>query len=75
MLYEVITNRINDPTAGKVLKQMRKIYDKQVSHIDKNAVDYNDYHKYSVLFDRKTTADKKKPYLTGTFENIKNGGE
>lgn len=68
-------NRINDPTAGKVLKQMRKIYDKQVSHIDKNAVDYNDYHKYSVLFDRKTTADKKKPYLTGTFENIKNGGE
>lgn len=61
-------NLAQDPAYKKQLEIMQKKYDLQVKHIANNATDNHDYKKYSILFDRSTPADVKKPYLTGIYD-------
>ncbi len=50
------------------LKEMRKLYDKHFTHLVENAVDFNDYRKYEVLFNRKENVGAKASYLRGTVD-------
>lgn len=52
------------------LEEMRSIYDVQLQHITDYAVDFHDYRKYVTLFDRSANAEEKKPFLTGTYEEM-----
>lgn len=63
-----MTNKVKDPSAQKQLKQMRLLYDEQLAKLKKEATQGNSYQKYAVLFDRNSTAEDKKPYLIGTYE-------
>ncbi|MDC0584618.1 sulfatase [Bacteroidales bacterium] len=65
-------NKINAKKSSKALKTMQKLYDNQVAHIKANALPYHDYEKYAILFNRKAKASDKKPYLTGTYDEMKN---
>lgn len=47
-----LKNLANNPAYKADLERMRKNYDKELAAWKKQAVDYNDYQKYSVLFDR-----------------------
>ncbi|WP_282037977.1 sulfatase family protein [Saccharicrinis aurantiacus] len=63
-------NEVKNPEHKNQLNSMRQQYDKQVQEISKGAVNYNDYQKYSILFDRNASAEEKKPYLTGDYEQV-----
>ncbi|MDN3663916.1 sulfatase [Algibacter miyuki] len=67
-----MTNKATDPSEEKQLKIMRSLYDAQVDKLKKEATKDNLYQKYAVLFDRKATAEDKKPYLIGTYEASQN---
>ena len=49
-----LKNLANDPAYTADLKRMQKAYDKELVAWKKQAVPYNDYQKYGILFDRKT---------------------
>nr|WP_320120362.1 sulfatase [uncultured Marinifilum sp.] len=65
-----MNNQANNPKYKKKLAEMRRLYDKQHKHLTKNAIDGNDYPKYSILFDRNANATDKKPHLTGNYEEV-----
>lgn len=65
-----MTNKASDPSAKKQLEKMRAIYDEQLEKLRNEATTDNRYQKYGVLFDRNATAEVKKPYLIGTYEEI-----
>ena len=58
-----LKNLANDPAYSSDLERMRKAYDKELASWKKQAVPYNDYQKYGILFDRKIPWSSK--------ENIK----
>ena len=64
-------NLANDPRHAATLKAMRALYDRQFRHLKANAVDYNGYTKYSVLFDRSSTLKQKAPFLKPTRKRRK----
>ena len=69
-----MTNKATDPSAEKQLEKMRALYDLQLDKIRKEATTDNLYQKYTVLFDRNSTADDKKPYLINAKnESLKKG--
>ena len=69
-----MTNKANDPSVKKELEKMRSIYDEQLDKLKKEAATDNLYQKYAILFDRNATAEDKKPYLIGTYEeSLKKG--
>jgi arylsulfatase A-like enzyme len=70
-----MTNKATDPSAQKQLKKMRSLYDIQLNKIRKEATKDNFYQKYAILFDRNATAEDKKPYLIGTYEQSLNKGK
>jgi arylsulfatase A-like enzyme len=55
-----MTNLASNPEAGSVLSSMRKKYDAELGNWKTQAVSYNDYEKYGVLFDRSVPWEKKK---------------
>ena len=63
-----MTNKAKDPSAKKQLEKMRALYDLQLDEIRKEGTKDNLYKKYDVLFDRNATAEDKKPYLIGTYD-------
>ena len=69
-----MTNKVTDPSAEKQLEQMRSLYDLQLEKIKKEATKDNNYQKYAILFDRNASAEDKRPYLVGTYEeSLKKG--
>ena len=71
-----MTNKATDPSAQKELEKMRSLYDIQLEKIKKEGTKDNLYQKYNVLFDRNASAEDKKPYLVGTYEeSLKKKGE
>ncbi|BAX81126.1 hypothetical protein [Labilibaculum antarcticum] len=65
-----MNNYAKNPEYKKKLVEMRKLYDEQYKQMVNNALDYNDYQKYSILFDRHAKAIDKKPHLTGNYEEV-----
>ncbi|SDW30618.1 Arylsulfatase A [Lutibacter oricola] len=65
-----MNNVANNSTYNKQLNRMRKLYDKQLQHIESSALNYNDYKKYGILFDRSAKASDKKEYLTGDYQEV-----
>lgn len=65
-----MTNKANDPDAKEQLEKMRLEYDKQLEKIKKEATTDYGYQKYIILFDRNSTAEDKKPYLVGTYDEL-----
>ncbi len=61
-------NEATNPKYSKKLNAMRMLYDKHYNCLVKNSVDFNNYKKYKTLFNRQASADEKKPYLKGTYE-------
>ncbi|MGQ1787631.1 sulfatase family protein [Saccharicrinis sp. GN24d3] len=64
-------NVINNPEYAAQLKKMRKRYDADLKLLKKEVIDEHDYKKYCILFDRSANAADKKPYLTGTYDEMK----
>ena len=54
-----LENLANDPEYKADLERMRKNYDKELTSWKKHAVAYNNYQKYSALFDRSIAWSKK----------------
>lgn len=75
-LYNVGNDRLemhnyaNDSKHHEKLTEMRKLYDKQYQRLVNGAIDYNDYKKYEILFDRNAKAEAKKPFLTGDYQEV-----
>jgi len=67
-----MVNKVSDPKETKQLKKMRALYDIQLDKLKKEAASDNLYEKYAILFDRNTSAEDKKPYLIGTYEEVLN---
>lgn len=63
-----MTNKANDPSAERQLNKMRSLYDLQLDKIKKEGTKDNLYEKYTILFDRNSTAADKKPYLVGKYD-------
>lgn len=63
-----MTNKAMDESAEKQLKKMRIVYDEQLDKIKKEATADHSYQKYTILFDRNSTAEEKKPHLIGIYE-------
>ena len=63
------TDYIND------LEKMRVLYKQRYRHLVENVVDFNDYEKYKVLFNPEASAEAKKPYLKGTYQDELNKGK
>jgi len=55
-------NEVNNPEYAQELEKMRKLYDEHFQHFVDGVVDFNDYEKYTVLFDRKATREDKAPF-------------
>ncbi len=51
------------PEYTKKLEEMRKLYDRHFQHLKEHAVDYNDYRKYGVLFNRRVPWEQKEALL------------
>ena len=64
-----MANLATHPEYAKNLERMRILYNEQYTHLSNNAVNYNDYEKYKILFNLKASPEEKKKYLTGTYEN------
>jgi hypothetical protein len=47
-----LTNLATSPDSIATLQEMRKRYDQELAKWKRQAVDYNDYQRYGVLFDR-----------------------
>lgn len=68
-LFHVAEDRLEmknlaaDPAHAAQLARMRAIYDQHFGHLKRNAVGFNDYAKYKVLFDRGATLEQKAPLL------------
>ncbi len=56
-------NLAGDTKHAAKLKEMRTLYDAHFRHLKQHAVDFNDYGKYKVLFDRNATRAQKTPLL------------
>ena len=54
-----LTNLAEKPDSAPVLESLRKRYDQEVAKWKKQAVDYNDYQRFGVLFDRHVPLSKK----------------
>jgi len=52
-------NLVASPEAADMLKRMRANYDEQLSQWMAQAVSYNDYERYSILFDRSINWQEK----------------
>lgn len=63
-----MNNKVADQSYEKQLKKMRALYDIQLNMLKTEATKDHFYQKYSVLFDRKSTAEDKKPYLIGDYK-------
>ena len=71
-----MVNLAQDPEYVQQLNEMRKLYDESYNHLSNNVVDYNNYDKYKILFNKNASPEEKKPYLTGTYEEqIKRAGK
>ena len=57
----------SDPGSAEELEKMRMVYDKHYDQLVNNVVDYNNYEKYKVLFNRNASAEERKPFLKGTY--------
>ena len=57
----------SDPGSAEELEEMRTVYDKHYDQLVNNVVDYNNYEKYKVLFNRNASAEERKPFLKGTY--------
>lgn len=55
-----LKNLAGDPDHKNLLDQMRAKYDQQHAHLKENAVEYNGYQKYILIFDRNLPLDQKK---------------
>ena len=53
-------NQVNSPEYTKALKKTQKLCDEHFNDLVKDVVDYHDYQKHKVLFDRKSPAADKK---------------
>ena len=51
-----LTNLAGRPGSAATLEAMRKRYDQELAKWKRQAVDYNDYQRYGVLFDRNVSA-------------------
>jgi len=66
---EELYNIKNDPAElkdlasedGANLEEMRKVYDKHLAHWKEEAVSYNNYKQYGIVFDRTAPWEEKKP--------------
>jgi hypothetical protein len=54
-----LTNQAGNPEYAEAMKTMRKSYDATLDHWKKEAVEYHDYQKFGVLFDRQIAWEKK----------------
>jgi hypothetical protein len=54
-----LTNLAGSPDSTATLQEMRKRYDQELAKWKKQAVDYNDYQRYGVLFDRDVPLSEK----------------
>ncbi len=54
-----LTNRATDPDSASLLNKMRERYDVELAKWKAEAVPYNDYQKYGVLFDRSVPVAEK----------------
>ena len=54
-----LTNQFSSSDYTKARKKMQKLYDQHLAHWKENAVAYNNYQKFSTLFDRKLQWDEK----------------
>ena len=54
-----LSNLANDSNDLKRFEKMQKLYDQQLKNWKKQAVSYNDYQKFGILFDRKLKWDEK----------------
>jgi arylsulfatase A-like enzyme len=71
-----LTNVAASPDSTATLEEMRKRYDQELAKWKRQAVDYNDYQRYGVLFDRNVLLSEKnvgKPKESGArrLENQK----
>jgi len=67
-------NLAADPAYTDQLNEMRSRYEVQFGHLVNHVVDYNNYEKYRVLFNKEASPAEKAPYLKGTYkEEIKKG--
>lgn len=58
-----ITNLAADPDSQSILETMRSRYDKELNKWNSEAVDYNDYQRFGVLFDRNIPPTEKQGLL------------
>ncbi|MCG6155294.1 sulfatase family protein [Rubinisphaera margarita] len=58
-----LTNLAKDSQSRSQLQEMRALYDEEVRRWRENAVDYNDYEKYGVIFDRAVSWSEKATLL------------
>jgi len=54
-----LTNLAGRPGSAAMLEAMRKRYDQELAKWKRQAVDYNDYQRYGVLFDRNVPLSEK----------------
>ena len=54
-----LTNQFTSSDYTKARKKMQKLYDQHLAHWKENAVAYNNYQKFGILFDRKLKWDEK----------------
>jgi arylsulfatase A-like enzyme len=71
-----LTNLATSPDSIATLQEMRKRYDQELAKWQRQAVDYNDYQRYGVLFDRgvplsEKNVGKPKESGEGRLENQK----
>jgi arylsulfatase A-like enzyme len=55
-----LTNQADNPEYSVAMDQMRKAYDRHLSHWKAEAVPYNNYQPYGTIFDRDTPWSEKK---------------
>ena len=53
------SNEFSSSDYQKARKQMQKLYDQHLAHWKENAVAYNKYQKFGILFDRKLKWEEK----------------
>jgi len=63
---EELINLANQADSSEELKNLRTIYDKHLSHWQKEAVPYNNYQQYGTVFDRSVSWEEKKPLYIKT---------
>ena len=54
-----LTNQFTSSDYTKARKKMQKLYDQHLAHWKENAVAYNNYQKFGILFDRNLKWDEK----------------